>query len=170
MAGRRRSERALRHKLRSPGRPPGSRREHMRHFWTLIAIGLTSEDAAIGAGVSQPVGALVPAGRRYATIQVCSFGEVTVGALSVVRRAVEPRGSACTRSWVREIGRRLRRSGSTVSRELRRNAATRSGGLDYRATTAQWHAERAAHRPKSAKLAVHVVLSVLSALAPALSR
>jgi IS30 family transposase len=50
------------------------------------------------------------------------------------------------------------RSASTISRELRRNAATRSGGLDYRATTAQWHAERAARRPKSAKLAVNVAL------------
>jgi IS30 family transposase len=29
----------------------------------------------------------------------------------------------------REIGRRLGRSASTISRELRRNAATRSGGL-----------------------------------------
>jgi len=59
---------------------------------------------------------------------------------------------------VREIGRRLGRSGSTVSRELRRNAATRSGGLEYRATTAQWHAERAGRRPKPAKLAVNAAL------------
>jgi IS30 family transposase len=41
---------------------------------------------------------------------------------------------------IKEIGRRLGRAASTVSRELRRNAATRSGGLEYRATTAQWHA------------------------------
>ncbi len=59
---------------------------------------------------------------------------------------------------VREIARRLARAPSTISRELRRNAATRSGGLDYRATTAQWHAERAARRPKPAKLAVNAVL------------
>jgi IS30 family transposase len=59
---------------------------------------------------------------------------------------------------VREIARRLRRSPSTVSRELRRNAATRGGGLDYRATTAQWHADRSARRPKPAKLAVNAVL------------
>jgi IS30 family transposase len=59
---------------------------------------------------------------------------------------------------VREIARQMGRSASTISRELRRNAATRSGGLDYRATTAQWHAERAARRPKSAKLAVNVAL------------
>ena len=59
---------------------------------------------------------------------------------------------------VREIARRLGRAPSTISRELRRNAATRGGGLDYRATTAQWHAERAARRPKPAKLAVNAAL------------
>ena len=53
---------------------------------------------------------------------------------------------------VREIARRINRSPSTVSRELRRNAATRSGGLEYRASTAQWHADRKARRPKRAKL------------------
>ena len=53
---------------------------------------------------------------------------------------------------MREIARRLGRAPSTVSRELRRNAATRGGNLDYRATTAQWHAERAARRPKAARL------------------
>jgi IS30 family transposase len=59
---------------------------------------------------------------------------------------------------VREIARRLARAPSTISRELRRNAATRSGDLDYRASTAQWHAERAARRPKPAKLAVNTAL------------
>jgi IS30 family transposase len=59
---------------------------------------------------------------------------------------------------VREIARRLKRAPSTISRELRRNAATRCGGLEYRATTAQWHADRAARRPKPAKLAVNVAL------------
>jgi len=38
---------------------------------------------------------------------------------------------------VRETARTLGRSPSTISRELRRNAATRSGGLEYRASTAQ---------------------------------
>ncbi len=36
--------------------------------------------------------------------------------------------------------------------------ATRSGGLEYRATTAQWHAERAGRRPKPAKLATNAAL------------
>ena len=47
------------------------------------------------------------------------------------------------------------RSASTISRELRRNAATRGGKLHYRASTAQWKAERQARRPKPAKLAVN---------------
>ena len=59
---------------------------------------------------------------------------------------------------VREVARRLGRAQSSISRELRRNAATRGGNLDYRATTAQWHAERAARRPKRAKLAENAAL------------
>jgi len=45
-----------------------------------------------------------------------------------------------------------------ISRELRRNAATRGGQLDYRASTAQWHADLRARRPKPAKLAVNARL------------
>jgi IS30 family transposase len=59
---------------------------------------------------------------------------------------------------VREIARRFGRSPSTISRELRRNAATRGGALEYRATTAQWHADRRARRPKTAKLAANDAL------------
>jgi Helix-turn-helix domain len=59
---------------------------------------------------------------------------------------------------VRYMARHLNRAPSTVSRELARNAATRSGGFEYRATTAQWHAERAARRPKVAKLASNEAL------------
>jgi IS30 family transposase len=59
---------------------------------------------------------------------------------------------------MREIARQLRRAASTISRELRRNAATRGGGLEYRATTAQWHAERSARRPKKAKLVLNAAL------------
>ena len=57
-----------------------------------------------------------------------------------------------------EIARRLGRAPSTISREIRRNAATRSGNFEYRATTAQWHAERAARRPKVAKLVANDTL------------
>jgi IS30 family transposase len=60
------------------------------------------------------------------------------------------RAQGCT---MQDVARRIGRAASTISRELRRNAATRSGGLEYRATTAPWHAERSARRPKPAKLA-----------------
>lgn len=53
---------------------------------------------------------------------------------------------------VREIARPLDRAPSTISRELRRNAATRGGRLDYRGSVAQWKAELLARRPKTAKL------------------
>jgi len=33
-----------------------AQRENRRRFWAAIAAGLSSDDAAIGAGVSQPVG------------------------------------------------------------------------------------------------------------------
>jgi transposase, IS30 family len=161
MTGRRRSDRALRAKLRSPGRPPVARQEHRRWFWALIAAGKTSEDAAMEVGVSQPVGTRwfreaggmapshlshlsKPLSERYLT-----FGEREQIALC---RAQE--------FGVREIARRLGRAPSTVSRELRRNAETRGGELDYRATTAQWHAERAARRPKPAKLATNLELQL----------
>ena len=54
---------------------------------------------------------------------------------------------------VRATARHVSRSPSTVSRELRRNAATRADSPGYRAGVAQWHAERRARRPKAAKLA-----------------
>lgn len=53
---------------------------------------------------------------------------------------------------VRSIARQIGRSPSTVSRELRRNAATRGGKLEYRASVAQWKADLIAQRPKTAKL------------------
>ena len=65
------------------------------------------------------------------------------------------RARSCT---IRDIGRCLGRAASTISRELRRNASTRGGGLEYRATAAQWHSERSARRPKPAKLALNPAL------------
>src|SRR3954467_11399336 len=65
------------------------------------------------------------------------------------------RAQGCT---VQEVARRIGRAASTISRELRRNAATRSGGLEYRASTAQWHAERSARRPKQTKLVLNAAL------------
>ena len=176
MTGRRRSDRVLRGKLRSPGRPPVARQAHRRRFWAFIAEGLSSEDAAMEIGVSQPVGTrwFRQAGGMAPSHLSRSLGPLSGRYLSFAEREeialwrVQGLG-------VREVARRLGRSGSnrevrqrsTVSRELRRNAASRGGNLaetrsvcgwDYRATTAQWHAERAARRPKPAKLAVNATL------------
>ncbi len=116
---------------------------------------MTSEDAGIEAGVSPAVGtrwfrssggmrpiSLEPHAGRY-----LSFAEREE--IAVLR---------AQNVGVRTIARRLGRCPSTISRELRRNAATRGGCLDYRATTAQWHADRRARRPKTAKLAANDAL------------
>ena len=116
---------------------------------------MTSEDAGIEAGVSAAVGtrwfrssggmrpiSLEPHAGRY-----LSFAEREE--IAVLR---------AQNVGVRAIARRLGRCPSTISRELRRNAATRGGCLDYRATTAQWHADRRARRPKTAKLAANDAL------------
>lgn len=53
---RRRSARSGRASLPSPGRPPVAGRDKQNRFWRAIPTGLSSEDAALEAGVSQPVG------------------------------------------------------------------------------------------------------------------
>src|SRR4051794_26832024 len=53
----RRLDRSGRGALPSPGRPSVARREDRHQFWVLIAAGRSSEDAAVGAGVSPAVGA-----------------------------------------------------------------------------------------------------------------
>jgi len=53
---RRRSDRALRRRMRSPGRPPVWRRENYLRFWVEIASGVSSEEAAAAVGVSPAVG------------------------------------------------------------------------------------------------------------------
>ncbi len=55
---------------------------------------------------------------------------------------------------MREIARRIGRSPSTVSRELTRNAATRGGKLEYRASVAQWKAELVAPKTLSETLRI----------------
>jgi transposase len=159
MAGRRRSDRALRGKLRSPGRPPVARQAHRRRFWTFIAEGLSSEDAAMEVGVSQPVGArwFREAGGMAPSHLSRSSGPPSGRHLSFAEREEIALWRA-QGLGVREVARRLGRAASTLSRELRRNAATRGGKLDYLATTAQWHAERSARRPKRAKLATNPAL------------
>jgi IS30 family transposase len=144
------AEQTGRASMPSPGRPGVNQLETKQAFWNCIAEGMESDAAALACGVSQPLGPrwfrdaggmppidLTPRSGRY-----LSFSEREELALL--------RAQDC---GVREIARRLGRSPSTISRELRRNAATRGGTLTYRATVAQWKAERAAKRPKTGKLA-----------------
>lgn len=143
--------------MHSPGRPGVNQREAKQAFWARIAAGRASEEAALSSGVSQPLGprwfreaggiapiSLVGCSGRY-----LSFTEREELALLKAQRL-----------GVCEIARRMGRSPSTVSRELRRNAETRGGVLRYRATVAQWKAERAAKRPKAAKLAENARLRI----------
>jgi IS30 family transposase len=138
--------------MRSPGRPPGWRREHVQGFWNAIGAGRSSEDAALAVGLSSAVGTrwfregggMRTVGRDPLSGRYLSFEEREEIAI------LRAQGHG-----VCEIARRLNRSPSTVSRELRRNAATRGGQLDYRATNAQWHADRRARRPKVSKFAAN---------------
>jgi len=154
-----RSNRSLRPKLRSPGRPPVLQRAERWPFWNAIAQGHTSEDAAAIAGVAQAVGTrwFRQCGGMPPSNLASSAVAPTERYLSFAERKQLALPVACG-GGVREIARQLGRSPSTISRELRRNAATRGGSLDYRAHTAQWHADRAAMRPKPAQLLTNCVL------------
>jgi transposase, IS30 family len=136
--------------MRSPGRPPVARREHRQRFWKAIARGLSSEDAGVAAGVSPAVGSRWF--REGGGMPTVSRAPLSGRYLSFAERE-EIAVLKAQDCGVRQIARQLGRSPSTISRELRRNAATRGGVLEYRATTAQWHADRRARRPKVAKLA-----------------
>lgn len=142
------ADRAVRRAMRSPGAPP-HQRETERLFWIEIAKGSLPAAAAIAVGASQPVGQrwfhnaggmppfdLTPLSGRY-----LSFREREEIALLRAQGA-----------GVRQIAREIGRDPSTVSRELRRNAATGGYTSEYRASVAQWKAELTAKRPKAAKL------------------
>ena len=143
------ADRALRPPMRSPGRPEPSRAVQ-REFWRLIAGGMTTVEAAESVGVSWPVGSRWF--RHAGGMPPLSLAEPTGRYLSFAERdeiaLLRAQGAG-----VREIARRLGRDPGTVSRELRRNAATRGGKRAYRALVAQWKAQQAAKRPKAAKLA-----------------
>src|SRR4030095_12362904 len=153
---RRRADRAGRPPMRSPGRPPVGPREHRQRFWNAVGRGSSSEEAGVSAGVSPAVGVrwfrdsggmaplscLAPLSGRY--LSLAEREEIAL---------LGARGCG-----IREIARRLGRSPSTISRELRRTAGTRGGRLDYQGTTAQWHADRRAGRPKLGNLAANGAL------------
>jgi IS30 family transposase len=137
--------------VRRPGRV-AIPREQERRFWQGLRSGLSVEAAAGSAGVSvtsargwcRSVGGVVPV-----LSEPCGYR------LSPSEREE----IACLRAaghGVREIGRRIGRPASTVSRELARNTTSAQRG--YRSRTAQAQAEKNARRPKERKLAVSLPL------------
>jgi IS30 family transposase len=139
----------MRAPMRSPGRPEPSRAVQ-REFWRLIASGITTVQAAEGVGVSAPVG--IRWFRHAGGMTPLSLDEPTGRYLSFAEREEIALLKAQDKG-VREIARAIGRDPGTVSRELRRNAATRGGKPVYRAVVAQWKAQQEAKRPKTAKLA-----------------
>jgi len=123
-----------------------------RRFWWLIRRGLPTAEAAVVVGVSltcgrrwfREGGGVVPVSLREPSGRYLSLWEREEIALGRVRG-----------EGVRLLARRLGRSPSTVSRELRRNRALDKNHAGYRATLAQAKAEQRARRPKTAKLAAH---------------
>ena len=140
--------------MRSPGRPIPARQVE-RAFWRLIAQGRRTEEAALELGVSTPVaarwfrhaGGMAPLSLAEPSGRYLSFAEREELAL------LNAQGLG-----VRAIARRLNRDPGTISRELRRNAATRGGKLEYRASVAQWKAQVAGRRPKPVKLVSNPLL------------
>ncbi len=134
--------------MRSPG-APGLPRSVERLFWDKVAEGMLAGEAGVAVGVSpvkgsrwfRDAGGMSPYSWPRPRGRYLSFAEREEIAL------LKAQGSG-----VRQIALALGRSPSTISRELRRNAATRGGKLHYRASVAQWKAELFARRPKTAKL------------------
>lgn len=137
--------------MRSPG-APSLRREVERQFWKQIATRITSEKAAKAIGVSQPVGTHWL--RHRGGMPLFMSNPISGRYLSFAEREEIAllRGQDV---GVREIARLIGQSPSTVSRALTRNATTRGGNPEYRASLAQWRSELVARRPKSVKLVLN---------------
>lgn len=153
------SDQCTRVKERSPGRPSAWQREECVLFWQAIAAGRSSEEAALDAGVSAPLGPrwFREAGGMPPT-HLAPWAEAQTGRYLSFQEREDIALELVKGTGIRAIARKLGRSPSTISREVRRNAATRSGRMDYRSSTAQWHADRGARRPRASKLAKNPVL------------
>ena len=127
---------------------PALPREVQVVFWDGIRAGLGVEEAAAAAGVSRngawkwlrAAGGVKGNGERAGSGRYLSAAEREEIAVGLARELP-----------LREIARRLGRSPSTVSREVRRNSL----GGTYRAHLAGREARERARRPKPAKLAVN---------------
>jgi len=134
-----------------------ARREDCKQFWVAIASGRSSEQAAADAGLSGGVRRFREAGGMPPTHLSPSSKAPSGRYLSFADRE-EIAIMRAQGHGVRAIARQLNRPPCTISRELRRNATKRNGAWDYRATTAQWHADRSARRPRPSKLAINQAL------------
>ena len=127
--------------------------EVVQRFWAAMARGEFITDAAAEVGTYREKGArwlraeggVRPRRGRDLKGRCLTFSEREE--IAVARAGGES---------MRSIARRLGRSPSTVSRELRRNAGC--CGLPYRATTAHALAYERASRPKPSKLATNLAL------------
>lgn len=154
----RHSARSGRAPLASPGRPSVAGRDEQNRFWRAIATGQSSEDAAFEAGLSQPVGSRLfrKAGGTPPAMFRSSAKPLSGRYLSLAEREeislLKVQGHSI---W--EIGRRLGRAASTVSREWRPNGHPRRGWI-IGPQLANGNADRSARRPKPTKLAPNAAL------------
>lgn len=133
----------------------------MWEFWQARAAGMTTGQAAQHAGFSVRLGqklmakhgGVIPVVSRPAVIDEHGGGPQS-RYLSVDERDLIANKFSAGIS-IRQIARDLLRSPSTISRELRRNAAMGGG---YGAASAQRRAQRHRARPKPRKLEVNDVL------------
>src|SRR5699024_7737588 len=110
---------------------------------------MTTVEAAAQVGVSSPVG--VRLFRHAGGMTPIRLDEPAGRYLSFAERE-EIAILTSQEVGVREIARRLGRDPGAISRELRRNAATRGGRLIYREGVAQRNAQQAAKRRKVGKI------------------
>jgi IS30 family transposase len=129
---------------------PGAPRVVRERFWELVRSGMAPREAAAVAGARR-------GGERWFAaaggVKANGPGPVSGRYLSLAEREEIAVGLARGESY-REIGARIGRPASTVSREVARNGPRER----YRALRAQALAERRARRPKTAKLAADVGL------------
>lgn len=118
--------------MRSLGRLEPSRTVQ-RELRRLIATGITTVEVSAGVGVSWPVGARWF--RHAGGMPPLNLAEPTGRHLCFAERE-EIALLRAQDVGAREIARRLSRDPGTISRELRRNAATRSGKQEQRALVA----------------------------------